>query len=336
MIETETRPAPVALRAKTDHPLSTMCAAAIDRFGGPEVLAIHPLKVPRLGPLEVLIALHTSGVGQWDAEMRSGWVPGGRPRFPLVLGTDGAGTVTAVGSRIRRFKVGDLVYSYSFYNRKGGFYAEYVAVAADKVAHIPKGCDLRHAGSIPTTGLTALQGIDDALGIRSGESILIHGAAGGVGSLAIQFAKLRHARVFATATGDDGVEFVRSLRADGAVDGKREDIALAARNFAPQGMDAVLGLVGDALESCLDTMRSGGRVAYPNGVEPVPKKRHGIRMIPYDAVPGVRQFERLNRAVEAAKLQVPIAAEYTLEEASKAHERLAAGHILGKVVLRVR
>src|SRR2546421_738718 len=98
--------------------------------------------------------------------MREGWSPSGRKRFPLILGTDGAGTIASVGSHMRRLKAGDLVYSYSFDNPKGGFYAEYVAVSAPNVAHIPKGLDLAHAGAIPTTGLTALQGIDDALHMK--------------------------------------------------------------------------------------------------------------------------------------------------------------------------
>src|SRR6266699_3213841 len=141
----------------------TMRAAAIDRFGGPEELTIHVLPVPVVDRGEVLIALNAAGVGSWDAEMRAGWFPWGRPRFPLVLGTDGAGKIAAVGPRVRRLKVGDPVYSYSFANPKGGFYAEYVAVAAEKAAHIPRGLDLKQAGAIPTTGLTALQGIDDTL-----------------------------------------------------------------------------------------------------------------------------------------------------------------------------
>src|SRR3984893_6706564 len=110
------RRAPRAGQETTEHGVATMQAAAIDAFGGPEVLTIHTLPVPTPDPLEVLIALDTSGVGVWDAEMRAGWVPDGRPRFPLVLGTDGAGTVAAVGSRIRRIKGGYRVYSYSFYN----------------------------------------------------------------------------------------------------------------------------------------------------------------------------------------------------------------------------
>jgi NADPH2:quinone reductase len=332
-----TKRAPRHAAAKTHHLPQTMRAAAIDRFGGPEVLTLHTLPVPTPDPSEVLIAIDTAGVGSWDADMRTGWSPSGRTRFPLVLGTDGAGRIAALGSRIRRFEVDDLVYSYSFANPKGGFYAEYVAVAAEKVAHIPKGLDLEHAGAIPTTGLTALQGIDDALHVKNGEAIIIHGAAGGVGTLAVQFAKLRGARVLATATGKDGLALVRRLGADEAVDGRRDDIAAAARSFAPGGIDALLALAGgEALERAIDAVRSGGRVAYPNGVEPKPKKRSRIRFIPYDAVAGVREFEHLGRAVEQAKLEVPIAAAYPLADAAKAHEHLAQGHVLGKIVLRVR
>jgi NADPH:quinone reductase-like Zn-dependent oxidoreductase len=315
----------------------TMRAAAIDRFGGPEVLTIHTLPVPLCDSREVLIALDTAGVGSWDAEMRAGWVPAGKPRFPWVLGTDGAGVVAAVGSRIRRLKVGDRVYSYSFDNPKGGFYAEYVAVVAERVAPIPAGLDLEHAGAIPTTGLTALQGIDDALHVKKGESVVVHGASGGVGTLAVQFAKLRGARVLASASGEDGLALARRLGADEAVDGRREDLAAAARRFAPGGIDAVLALAGGKpLTRCLDALRPGGRIAYPNGIEPAPRKRRGIEVFAYDAVAGVRELQRLNRAVEEAKLEVPIAAAYPLADAAKAHERLAAGHVLGKIVLRIR
>jgi NADPH2:quinone reductase len=314
-----------------------MRAAAIDRAGGPEVLSLHTLPTPVPEKDEVLIALDAAGVGSWDADMRAGWWPSGRMRFPMVLGTDGAGVIAAVGSHMRRLTVGDQVYSYSFANPKGGFYAEYVAVAKEKVSPIPKNLDLRHAGAIPTTGLTALQGVDDALQIKRGESLIVHGASGGVGSLAIQFAKLRGARVLATALGDDGLAFVRRLGADVAVDGKREDIAEQARSFEPGGVNAVLALVGgDALERCLDAVRSGGRLAYPNGIEPEPKKRRGLHVTSYDAVAGVREFEALNLAVEQGKPEVPIAAVYAMAEARKAHERLAAGHVLGKIVLRIR
>jgi NADPH:quinone reductase len=314
----------------------TMRAAAIDHPGRPAVLSIRSLSVPELGANEVLIAVDTAGVGGWDADMREGWSPSGRTHFPLVLGTDGAGIVAAVGSRVRRFKPGDRVYAYVWDNPKGGFYAEYVAVRAEAVAHIPQPLDLKHAGAIPVTGLTALQGIDDALHVRKGQAIVVHGASGGVGSLALQFAKLRGARVLATASGNDGLAFVRELGADMAVDGRHGDIAAAARGFAPDGVDAVLALAGGAtLDRCLEAVRDGGKVAFPNGVEPKPKKRRGIEVIPYDGTAGVREFEHLGRAVETSKPKIPIAGEYRLADAAKAHARLARGHVLGKIVLRI-
>ncbi|HOQ46115.1 MAG TPA: NADP-dependent oxidoreductase [Bryobacteraceae bacterium] len=316
---------------------TTMRAAAIDRFGGPEVLRIHSVPVPEPAEGEVLIALDTAGVGSWDAAMRAGWSPTGHTEFPLVLGSDGAGTVAAVGPGVERLREGDQVYAYGFANPKGGFYAEYVVVKEEQAAPIPKNLDLLRAGAIPTTGLTALQGLDDALRIQPGETVLIHGAGGGVGSLAVQFAKLRGARVIATATGEDGVEFVRRLGADEALDGRREDLAAEIRRVAPGGVSNLLALAGGAgLERCLDAMRDGGRLAYPNGVEPEPKPRQGLRVTTYNGEPGVEQFSRLTRAVEEAGLQVPIAAEYPLGDAAKAHERLAAGHVLGKIVLRTR
>src|SRR5258708_7321904 len=113
---------------RVTQPRRTMKAAAIDRFGPPSALKLHALPVPEPAPNEVLIALHASGVGVWDADIRKGWWPRGRPRFPLVLGTDGAGTVAAKGAQVRRFEIGERVWAYEFTNPKGGFYAEYVAV----------------------------------------------------------------------------------------------------------------------------------------------------------------------------------------------------------------
>ena len=186
------------------------------------------------------------------------------------------------------------------------------------------------------SALTALQGIDDALHIKPGETLIIHGASGAVGSLAVQFARLRGARVLATASGDDGVSFVKQLGASAAVDGRHGDIRAAAHHFAPGGVDAVLALAGgDALEVCIDALRPGGRVAFPSGVRPVPKAREGLPIVKYDALTGPAEYQRLNQAIVAAKLSVPIAAEFPLEDAGKAQERMAAGHVLGKIVLRI-
>src|SRR5689334_6975669 len=113
----------------------TMRAAAIDHPGGPEVLTLHTLPVPDVGADEVLIAVHTAGVAIWDADIRQRLAHASKPQFPFVMGSDGAGLVAAVGSKVTRFKVGDAVYAYCWDNPKGGFYAEYAAVPTSCVAH---------------------------------------------------------------------------------------------------------------------------------------------------------------------------------------------------------
>jgi NADPH2:quinone reductase len=316
---------------------ATMRAAAIDRKGGPEVLTLHQLPVPKPGPDEVLVALDTAGVGPWDIDVRESLAYWKNRQFPMVLGVDGAGTVAAIGADVQGFKVGDPVYSYAWNNPKGGFYAEYIALPAKAVAHLPSGMSLEDAGAMPVSALTALQGIDDALHIKPGETLIIHGASGAVGSLAVQFARLRGAKVLATASGEDGVSFVKRLGASAAVEGRHGDIRAAAREFAPGGVDAVLALAGgDALETCVDSLKPGGRMAFPEGVRPEPKARAGLTPVKYNALTGPDEYARLNKAMEAAKPEVPIAAEFPLADAAKAQERMAAGHVLGKIVLRIR
>jgi len=314
-----------------------MRAAAIDRFGGPRAVSLHRLPVPDPGPGEVLIAMDTAGIGEWDATRSDGSTPPERVSFPMILGVDGAGTVARVGSHVRRFRPGDVVYAYAYENAKGGFFAEYVAVAADQVALKPSRLGVREAGAMPVTGLTALQGVDDALGLEAGENILIHGASGGVGSLAVQFAKRRGARILATASGRDGVALLRRLGADVAVDGKRANLAKAVKALAPEGLDAVLAFAGGpALTRGLGLLRRGGRLAHPNGVNPAPRKRRGLKLTVYDAETGRRAWERLERAVQESRLEVPIMRTYPLAQAARALERVARGHVLGKVVLRIR
>jgi NADPH:quinone reductase len=315
----------------------TMKAAAIDRFGPPEVLKVHVVPVPEPDATEVLIALHAAGVGSWDAKIRDGTWATGDERFPLVLGTDGAGFVVARGSRVRRFGIGDRVWSYAWANPKGGFYAEYVAVDAEQVGSVPRRLDLLQAGAAATTGLTALQGIDDVLRVRQGETVLVFGASGGVGTLAVQFARWRRVRVLGTATGRAAVTLVRRLGAGAVIDGRGDDAIERLEALAPDGIDAVLALAGgDVLEECLEHVRAGGRVAYPNGVEPAPRSRRRLSVIAYDAVAGRRELARLEHAVQQARLEVPIAARYPLGRAAAAHARLERGHVLGRIVLQTR
>jgi NADPH:quinone reductase-like Zn-dependent oxidoreductase len=315
----------------------TMQAVAIDRFGGIETLTPRTLPVPEVGPDEVLIRVESAGVGVWDPFEREGGFAKAyqtHAKFPYVLGSDGAGTVVAVGERVRGFRQGDRVYGMSLANPKGGFYAQYAAVKADTVSKIPGKLTTEQAGAMAVDALTALRGLDDTLGLKAGESVMIFGAGGGVGHLAVQLAKRMAARVFAVASGDDGVALARRLGADAAVDGRKADVAAAARQFAPAGLDAALLTAGgEAAERALSAVRDGGRVAYPNGVDPAPRARPGITVKAYDGMPSPDTIEKLNRLIEAGPFEVHVARTFPLNQAADA-QRALDEHYLGKLALR--
>jgi NADPH:quinone reductase len=292
--------------------------------------------VPRPGPREVLIAIAAAGIGSWDASIRDGsWRRPGRPRFPLVPGVDGSGVVVARGARVRRIHVGDRVYAYEFGNRHGGFYAEFAAVHADHVGRVPMRLDLRDAGAAAATGLTALQGID-TLELRPRQTVLIFGASGAVGTMAVQFAVRRGAHVIATASGAAAARLVRRLGAHRVIDARRTASVEQLRTFAPDGLDGVLALAGGPeLERCLDFVRPRGRVAHPNGIEPVPMERPTFRIRAFDAVANPREFDKLSRHLANSRIRVPVAASYPLGKAAQAHRRLDREHAAGRMVLRV-
>src|SRR5215467_6619423 len=210
----------------------TMRAVAIDEFGGIEKIKPRKLPVPQLAKDEILVRVDTAGVGVWDPFEREGGFAkeyGVQADFPLVLGTDGAGTVEQVGDEVRNLKPGDRVYGINLMSPKGGFYAEYAVVKADNAAMIPQALSTRDAGVLAVDGVTALNGLDNTLKLKAGESILILGASGGIGHLAVQLAKRMKARVLAVASGEDGVAFVKRLGADTVIDGHRQDILRAAQ-----------------------------------------------------------------------------------------------------------
>lgn len=309
-----------------------MKAAALDAFGGPEVLHMETLPVPRPGARQVLIRLDAAGIGVWDPEVRSGEIELGRAGFPRVIGNDGAGEVVAVGEGVGRFHVGDRVYAYSL---DGGFYAEYVAPEEDAIAPIPPGLSAEEAGALGADGVTALRGLHDQLNVRAGQALMVYGASGGIGHLAVQLAKRMDARVLAIASGPDGVELVRRLGADQAVDGKRGDVTRAVRSFASGGLDAALVLAhGASLDAALAAMRKGGRVAYPNGVEPAPAAPAGVTLLAYDGVPSREAFEQLNRLIAGGPFHVELGRVYRLEDAAQAHREIGRHH-LGKLALRI-
>lgn len=314
-----------------------MRAAALDRFGGVETIQMKTLPVPELGPDEILLRVEVAGVGVWDPYEREGEfakIFGTKPRFPYVLGSDGAGTVAAVGEQVRGLKEGDRAYALALVNPKGGFYAEYAAVKAQNVAPIPNKLTVEQAGAMPCDALTALRGLDEILQLKKGESLLVFGAGGGIGHLAVQLAKRMGARVLAVASGDDGVALVEKLGADTVVNGRKDDVEAAARVFAPNGLDAALITAGgEAADRALRSVRKGGRVAYPNGVMPPPKAPPGVQAQNYDIEPNPQQIEKLNRLIESGPFEVHLARTFPLDKAAEAHRELDK-HYLGKLALR--
>ena len=290
---------------------NTMQAAAIDRFGGIETITLRTLPVPEVGPDEVLIRVESAGVAVWDVFEREGGFAqmfGIEPKFPYVLGSDGAGTVAAVGEQVSRFKEGDRVYAAALTNPKGGFYAEFTAVKADNVSHVPDKLTTEQAGVMPSDAMTALRGLDDKLDLKQGEALMIFGASGGIGHLAVQLAKRMGARVLAMASGDDGVALATRLGADAVVNGRKDDVA---------------------------AVRDGGRVAYPNGVMPEPKARPGVRLSSYDVIPGQEATDKLNRLIDSGPFEIHVARTFPLDQAAEAHRALGT-HFLGKLALRPR
>jgi NADPH:quinone reductase-like Zn-dependent oxidoreductase len=319
----------------TQQAQHTMQAAAIDQFGGP--ITPHTLPVPQVGADEVLIRVESAGIGVWDAFEREGGFAklyGTEAKFPYVLGSDGAGTIVDVGEKVSGFKKGDPVYAFGLMNPKGGFYAEYVAVKADDASPIPGTLTVQQAGALPIDAMTALRGLDDTLHLKAGESILIFGASGGIGHLAVQLAKRMGARVFAVASGADGVALARKLGADATVDGHKDDVVGAARRFAPQGIDTALVTAGGkAADAALQALADGARVAYPNGVDPAPKPpRHGITVGNYDGTPSPDAIQKLNRLIEQGPFEVHVARTFPIDQAAQAHEVLNE-HFLGKLAL---
>lgn len=316
----------------------TMRAVALDNFGGPEALKIQNVPVPQIEAHEVLIRVEAAGVGAWDPYEREGRfveIMGTQPKFPYVLGTDGAGTIAAVGEDVDRFNEGDRVYAAELANPKGGFYAQYTAVRADNVSLIPGNLTMDQAAVLPTDGVTALTGLEKVLQLKSGESLIVFGANGGIGHLALQLAKRLGARVFAIASGDDGVEFAKQLGADVAVDGRGDDVLIAAKEFAPNGMDAALVTAGGEItDESLSAIRRGGRIAYPHGVMPEPAAHEGVTIEAYDGEASPAVIERLNALIDAGPFVVHVDETFPLEEVSKAHESLRKHH-LGKIALRI-
>ena len=310
--------------------MNTMKAVRIRSFGGPEVLEFAEVEKPIPKDDEVLIKVRAASVNPVDYKIRSGSYPVVKQdQLPKVLGRDVAGEIERCGSAVRDLKEGDTVYA--MLDGGPGGYAEYVTVRADLVAPKPGQLDYRAAAAVPLAGLTAWQGLFDHGHLQPGQRVLIHGGAGGVGHLAVQFAKARGATVATTVAPQD-VEFVRHLGADQVIDYTRERFEDKVRD-----VDLVLDLIaGDTQERSWSVLKDGGTMisslARPSEAKAREHHAHGENFV---AHPDRAELIEIGRLIDAGRVHPHVSAVFELEQAAEAQAQLERHHSQGKVVLQM-
>lgn len=308
-----------------------MKAVRIERYGNENVVKIAEMEQPKPGAGQVLVKVKAAAVNPVDWKIRDGLGELFGLKPPLILGCEIAGTVESIGpSRTGSsdFAPGEDVYGYL--GAHTGGYAEYVAAPASEFVRKPKQIDFDIAASVPVAALTAWQGIFDHGKLASGQHILITGASGAVGSMAVQLAKVKGAHVIGTGSGRNE-EFVRKLGADEFIDYKR-----AKFEEEMSGVDVVFDTVGgDTQERAFQTLKRGGvLVSTVNPPSAEKAKEFGVTVAMVVMIPKPDQLAEINRLVESGKLKVRVATVLPLVEVKKAHQLSSSGHADGKIILR--
>lgn len=317
--------------------MSTMKAVRIHRYGGPEVLTFEDAPRPAPAAGEVLVRVRAAGVNPVDWKVREGYLKERVPyAFPLILGWDASGVVESVGTGVAGLSVGDEVFSRPDIARNGA-YAELIAIKASEVASKPRSIDHLQSAAIPLAGLTAWQALFEApapytsAGLSKGQTILIHGGAGGVGTFAVQLAKWKGARVIATASARNE-RFLRDLGADRVIDYSRERFEEAAR-----GVDAVFDTIGgDTQARSWKALKPGGvlvSIVSPPSEEEA--RAHQARAAYLFVQPSAAQLATLADLVDGKAIRPIVSEVLPLAQARRAHELSQGGHVRGKLVLEV-
>jgi NADPH:quinone reductase-like Zn-dependent oxidoreductase len=316
----------------------SMRAFAIDEFGAPG--SVREMPIPDPGEGEVLVSVHAAGVNPVDPGYASGaYKDYIEHRLPLIPGVDFSGVVERVGAGVDAFAAGDEVYGVAAKPFVGaGTFADYVVVSSDTIAPKPESLDFTEAAAVPTAGLTALAAIE-AAGPASGQTIVVLGATGGVGSFATQLASARGATVVAVSA-KSGTELARDLGAAETLDYESSDVGAELKSRYAEGVDSLISTYGD-----LDTVVAAARAVKPGGIVLSPALRAdaatpafeqlGLTFKSTNRLPPARLPE-LSALLDGGQLRVPPITSFTLDRAGSALEEVAGGHVRGKLVIAVR
>ncbi len=307
-----------------------MKAAFFMKNGGPEVMQYGDVEDPVAGAGQVLVDVHAASVNGADWKVRSGsYAP--ITKFPYVAGRDFSGTVAVLGDGVKDLKVGDPVFGV-VEQVADGCYAEKVAIKSSIVAKKPDGLTHIEAAALALIGLTALVSIEDTLQLKSGETILIQGGAGGVAGFAVQVAKHIGARVITTASAANH-DYLRKLGADQIIDYNKEDFTRVV-----SGVDAVFDTVGgDVTQRSFAVLRPGGRAAFIGSGPAAPASpRSDVTSLRPKVGRDRAHLERIVELVAKGAVRVPEIKTYSLSQAAEAHRVSEGRHLRGKLVFKVR
>lgn len=309
-----------------------MKAIVMNTYGNEDVLNYIDVDRPEPKADEVLVKVHVAAVNPADWKIRNGFGEMFGLKLPLILGGEIAGTIEEVGVEVKNFKQGDAVYGITASGGLSGGYAEYALAKAAAIAPKPESITFEESAAIPVAALTAWQAMFDVAHLSSGQRILIAGASGGVGSMAVQLAKAKGAFVIGTASGRNE-QFVRDLGADEFVDYTRQPFEEVVKD-----MDVVFDTIGgDTLEQAFKTLKKGGFLVSAVETPSEEKaKEFDIKVAQLLFFqPSAQQLTEINRLIEAGKLKIHVETVLPLPEVKKAHQLSQSRRTRGKIVLQI-
>lgn len=311
-----------------------MKAVQINKYGGVEVLEVND-NVPRpiVSPNQVLAEVYAASINPIDWKVRSGYLKDFMPlKFPATLGGDFSGVVVEVGTNVTEFKAGDKIYgSAIILNGSSGAFAQTAAVNTKNISIKPENVDFITSAALPLVGTSALQALEETIKLESGQKILIHGGAGGIGHIAIQLAKAKGAYV-ATTSSTQNVEFAKTLGADEVIDYKKQSFETIIKDF-----DAVFDTVGgEVVEKSFSVLRKGGVLVSMVG-QPSQElaQKYTVSAVGQNTVTNTQHLIRLAELIESGKIKVNIEKVFPLDEVQQAFKYQEEVHPRGKVVLKV-